>query len=266
MKKTVNKTVNKAATTQNSLERALELLGILNRTTTAMNVAEISKVLGVTRITANTMLQTLMQHSFVEKDESTGKYVIGYRMYEMAMFYRHRYSFLYVAEKHVNEMSDRWRVKVNVGVLKSPGVVVVLLSRDASAIPRMIMGHAMPAYATASGKLLMAYEPRDKIEEWLSRTERVSYTPFTTVDLPTLCRQMDSALEQGYALEQEELTFQRSCVASPIRDFSGRVIASVSFSSGKDFLEENFAALTEDIVLLGKMISYDLGYTPIVLP
>jgi DNA-binding IclR family transcriptional regulator len=96
--------------------------------------------------------------------------------------------------------------------------------------------------------------------------EQVTYTPNTTVVWAELCSQMDQALERGYAVEQEELTFQRSCVAAPIYDFSGNVIASVSFSCGKDFLDEHFESLTEDIVLLGKMISYNLGYTPVALP
>lgn len=250
---------------QQSLDRAFELIEMLAKTGVSANVAELSKTLGVTRMTTNSMLQSLLRRNYVEKDQETGKYSMGYKLYEIAMTYRYQYPFLYVAEKHINEMAEKWKLKINVSVLKPPGVAVLILSKDISLIPKMILGYVLPGYASASGKLLMAYSPREVIEQWLAETEFISYTPNTIVDKNALYEQMDLIKAQGFSFEREEMMVQRCCVAAPICNMSGQVIASVSFSCSKELMEANLQALTESIVLLGKSISSELGYSPITL-
>ena len=215
-------------------------------------------------MTTNSMLQSLLQRNYIEKDLETGKYSMGYKIYEMALAYRYQYPFLHVAEKHVSAMAEKWKIKINVCVLKPPGVAVMILSKDISLLPKMILGYVLPAYASASGKLLMAYSPREIIEHWLAETEFISYTPHTIVDKAVLFEQLDLIKVQGIAFEREELMAQRCCIAAPVCNLSGQVIASVSFSCSKEMLESNMSSLTEHIVLLGKSISSELGYSPIM--
>ena len=250
--------------TQQGLDRALELLETLAKTGGALNVAEISKSLGITRTTTSSMLQSLMQRNYIEKDPDTGKYSIGYKLYEMALAYGHKYPFLYAAEEHISSMAEKLKTKINVCVLKPPGVAVVILSKDISLLPKMSYGHVLPCYASASGKLLMAYAPRETLERWLDETGLVSYTPNTIIDKSVLFPQLDQIKSQGIACEFEELMIQRCCIAAPIRNISGQVIASVSFSTTREFVEANLPMLTENITLLGKSISSKLGYNPIM--
>ena len=250
--------------TQQSLDRALELIETLAKTGASMNVAEISKKLDITRTTAYAMIQSLLQRNYIEKDLETGKYSIGYKLYEMAMAYRYQFPFLYVAEKHVNAMAEKWKIKINICVLKSPGVAVMILSKDISLLPKMILGYVLPGYASASGKLLMAYAPHDVVEEWLEKTDFVTFTTNTIVDKEKLFKELDQIRSRGVSMDREELMIQRFCIAVPIRDISGQVIASVSCSGFKETMEQNIEALTEDIILLGKSISSELGYNPIM--
>jgi len=249
---------------QQSLDRALELIEVLAKTGIAMNVAEISKKLDITRTTTYSMLQSLLQRNYVEKDLETGKYSIGYKLYEMAMAYRYQFPFLYVAEKHINAMAEKWKIKINICVLKSPGVAVMILSKDISLLPKMILGYVLPGYASASGKLLMAYASKDVVEEWLEKTDFVAFTPNTIVDKEKLSKEFQQIRSQGFSMDREELMTHRCCIAVPIRNISGQVIASVSCSGFKDAMEQNIAALTEDIIILGKSISSELGYNPIM--
>lgn len=253
------------ATTQQSLDRALELIEILAKTGAAMNVAEISKTLGITRTTASSMLQSLLQRNYVEKDMETGKYSIGYKQYELALAYRHQYPFLYAAAEHITTVAEKMKIKINVCVLKPPGVAVLILSKDISLLPKMILGYVLPGYASASGKLLMAYAARTTIEQWLDESELIRYTPHTIIDKKALFDQLDVIKANGIAVEREELMLQRCCIAVPIRNISGQVIASVSFSGYKDMMDADMPALTENITLLGKSISSQLGYNPIML-
>ena len=253
------------ASTQQSLDRALELLELLTKTGAAMNLAEISKMFKITRTTAASMLQSLLQRNYIEKDLETGKYSIGYKMYELAAAYRYQYPFLYAAGEHINRVAEKLKVKINVSVLKPPGVAVVILTKDVALLPKMILGYVLPGYASASGKLLMAYAPREMVAQWLDTTDLTPFTPHTLIDKKLLFEQLDQIKAQGVAYEFEELMSQRCCVAAPIYSLSGQVIASVSFSTTRELMDANMSAFTENITLLGKSISATLGYSSIMI-
>lgn len=256
----------KTPSTQQGLDRALELLEMLAKNGAGMNISEISKMLGITRVTTSNMVQSLLQRNYIEKDPTTGKFIVGYKLFELAQVYRYRYPFLYVAEEHIRNMAEKLQVRINISVLKPPGVAVLLLSKDVSLLPKMILGYVMPAHASASGKLLMAFAAPDTVSEWLDNTELSSYTQNTITDREKLEAEFCNIRTQNIAYESEEMMLQRCCVAAPIRDISGQVIASVSFSVDKERMESDKDMLSEKLRLLSKTISSNLGYNALMHP
>jgi IclR family KDG regulon transcriptional repressor len=251
---------------QKNLDRALELLNLLSNSASPMNVMEISKALDVTRTTTYAMLSSLQSKNLVEKDAETGKYCIGYKVLELAASYHHQYPFLYVAEKYIVTMAQKWSLKVNVSVFKAPAVCLLLASKDPSfLIPRMVIGHVMPAYATASGKVLLAALPQNELTKILDSITLTQYTKKTITDKNKLLDCLNQIKEIGYATEMEELMIQRACVAAPIKNRASQVIAAISFSGGTDTVSQNLSALTNDIVSAGTQISAELGYNHIII-
>ncbi len=253
----------KAAGSQQNLDRALELMEMLARNGGGMNISDISRALDVTRVTASSMAQSLLQRNFIEKDVSSGKFYIGYKFLDLSQAYRYRYPFLYAAEGHMRSMAEKLEVRINICVLKPPGVAVAVLSKDVSLLPKMIMGYVFPAYASASGKVLLAYAEESMTGPWIDKMEFVQYTPSTICDREKLCEELSHVREQGVGFEWGEMVPQRCCVAAPIRDISGSVIASVSFSCTKERMEQDQAVLVENICQLADTISSTLGYNTI---
>ena len=252
--------------TQQGLDRALELMEMLSKNGGGMNTSDISKALGITRITAASMVQSLLQRNYIEKDDLTGKYYIGYKFLELAQVYRYRYPFLYAAEEYIRNMAEKLKIRTNVCVLKPPGVAVVLLSKDVSLLPKMIMGYVFPAYASASGKLLLAFAQQEMVDDWLDKIDFVPYTANTICDRGRLMQEFEQIRAQGIAFEYEEMMLQRCCLAAPIRDISGQVIASVSFSASKEYIEQEKNTLIENLQLLAKSISSTQGYNALLTP
>ena len=249
-----------------NLDRALDLLNLLATNSNPMNVMEISKALDVTRTTAYAMLGSLSKKKLVEKDAETGRYSIGYKVLELAECYYHRYPFLYLAEKYIVALAQKWSLKVNVSVLKEPAISLLLASKDPSfLVPRMVIGHIMPAYATASGKVLRSALSEEKLEEVLDSIQLVSYTAKTIVDREELKECLREARKNGFATEVDELMVLRSCVAAPIQDRSGAYIGAISFSGSTETIAANMPALTNDIISTGKQISTELGYNYITI-
>ena len=163
-------------------------------------------------------------------------------------------------------LAQKWSLKVNVSVLKEPAISLLLASKDPSfLVPRMVIGHIMPAYATASGKVLLSALSEEKLEEVLDSIQLVSYTAKTIVDREELKECLREARKNGFATEVDELMVLRSCVAAPIQDRSGAYIGAISFSGSTETIAANMPALTNDIISTGKQISTELGYNYITI-
>jgi DNA-binding IclR family transcriptional regulator len=70
----------------------------------------------------------------------------------------------------------------------------------------------------------------EELESVLPDKELKAYTPSTCTDREKLKKELAVIAEQGYAFDNEELDLGVRCVASPIRDYTRRIIGSLSIS------------------------------------
>lgn len=85
-------------TAPQSLKRALDLFDLLAMNS-PMSIVDISKALCVTRTTVYSLVAPLLETNYIEKDEATGKYRLGYKFFEIGRQYRHYYPFLPALER-----------------------------------------------------------------------------------------------------------------------------------------------------------------------
>lgn len=247
--------------TNQSIDRALNLLEVLATKGIALSISEISRMLSVNRMTAQTLINSLEAQNYVEKDPETGKYRLGYQMFEFGAMYRHQYPFLYAAEKHIVSVFQRTNVKINVLVLKPNGVAIIILSKDMSLVPHMVHGRIIPPYVSGGGKMLLSSLPSDELDAMLDQMEFRQFTPHSIVDRNVLKAELETIRQRGYSIDKEELVLHRACVAAPICDISGKTIAAVSFSDSSELIESRLEELIQEITLLAKAISSELGYS-----
>lgn len=248
--------------THQAIDRAFELINLLSTSNVPMTIMEISRALKITRTTAYAMVNSLLAQNCLEKDATSKKYTLGYRLYEIGSQYRYQFPFLNTAEKYINPMFQKWNmVRINVSVLKPQMMAVILLSKDSSLIPRMPHGQVLPAQCSGGGKALLASLDPAVIDEWLdSGVKLPALTPNTITERKHLHEELEKIRRQGYSIENEELSARRACVGAPIRNMSGETIAAASFATSLQHFQQNQAELIDDIVLLTNDISGDLGY------
>lgn len=249
------------SSTNKALDRALLLIDFLATKGISLNMSEITKFLSVNRATAQSIVNSLEANNYVEKDPETGKYSLGYQMYNHGSMYRHKYPFLFAVEKHIQNMGDALEIKINVMILKPNAIGLIILCKDVSLIPTMVHGQILPAYASACGKLLLAHLEPTVLKKTIDSIEFSPFTPNTITDKKALLMQLEQFRQNGYSYENEELVMKRGCIAAPIRDMSGKVIAAVSFSTSIERINRHREELTERVVSLGKSISSELGYS-----
>jgi DNA-binding IclR family transcriptional regulator len=90
------------------------------------------------------------------------------------------------------------------------------------------IGGRMPAYCTAVGKVLLATNP--VAMEIVLREPRHAWTPRTIVDEDALLAELDHVRTSGVAYDRGESLETLSCIAAPVRNTGGHVVAALSVS------------------------------------
>nr|WP_277350140.1 IclR family transcriptional regulator C-terminal domain-containing protein [Nonomuraea sp. FMUSA5-5] len=139
-----------------------------------------------------------------------------------------------------------------------------LLNFEGRLAPRsfVLTGQRKPLYATGIGKcLLLGLTPQER-RELVPEASMQAFTSRTIVTHERLDQELGAVLGRGYATEVEELAFGRACVAAPIRDMSGAVVAAISISGPLSAiaLEAREAELARTVIETADSISIGLGY------
>jgi DNA-binding IclR family transcriptional regulator len=108
------------------------------------------------------------------------------------------------------------------------------------------VGSSSPAYATATGKALLAWQPQDEIARVLADAER--HTDITIVSLPDFMRVAESIRLTGYAVNRGEWRAGVWGAASPIFDHRGDVIAAIGVSGPENRISANVDHLGTSVI------------------
>ena len=111
--------------------------------------------------------------------------------------------------------------------------------------------------------MLLAFETPEFIEQYMRRPlERL--TELTITDPEMLRKDLEEIRQRGYSVTIADVQPFTGSMAAPIRDFSGRVIASICFIARKTLLqnERKRDELLEHLLHAAHLASMDLGWRP----
>lgn len=215
------------AGTNQSVERAVAVLRAFARTS-ALRVTEVAKLAGLRQSTASRLLSTLEQADFVERD-TDGLYRLGADLITLAGVAVNGHPVHHAARQLAQSLAASTGLGANVAVRRGDEAFY-LCNFEGRLAPRSfaLTGRRNPLHATALGKCLLIGLPSAVRRERLGELER--YTPRTITDHDVLDAAIDQVVWQGYAIETEELSLSRACLAAPLRDRTGQVVAALSLS------------------------------------
>jgi len=246
-----------------SVDRALDILEAFNYNEEELGVTELSQKLNLHKNNVFRLLATLETRGYIEQDEKTGNYRLGIKIFEVANVFLHHLGLRRQARPILEELVSKCNETAYLAVTEGTDVVYVLMqetTHTVRVIPRL--GHRLPAYCTASGKIQLAYESQDHLHELFKGHPLPKRTANTINDLDRLLEQFAQVARQGFALDNEELEEGVCCVAAPVRDYTHKVVAAVALSGpASRFSSER---VLNDLVPLvneaGAKISQRLGY------
>lgn len=223
----------------NSVIKAFQVLGACSASRAPMSTADVAEATGMTNATAHRFLLTLEEVGAIARTERN-KFQLGYAIAEMARGLDEENWLAEFAQPHVSELADEFREAVGVAALTN-GKVSYVATAEANRSLRI--GHSLdtplPIYCSAVGKVLLAGLPPMEREQILDEIELEPLAPNTITDRVALRAEVNRIEQEGYSLDDQEMEEGLRCMAVPIADSEGHVLAALSVSGPASRMTDN---------------------------
>lgn len=211
-----------------SVDRALRVLELVAGGNGELGVSQIAARLGVHKATASRLVATLASHQVLQRNPRTDAVELGPALARFAGLSLARLDVVRVARDVLEALAAETHETVSLGVRDGRDVLYVdEVSGRGPLVSVSWMGRRTPVHSTSDGKVFLAHLPTDERAALLAGPLD-ALTPQTILDAGVLLRQVDEAGARGYATAIGEVEVGLNGVAAPVRDFSGRVVATVS--------------------------------------
>lgn len=244
-----------------SVERALHILTELASGPTT--ISELARRLDVHRTTSLRLLRTLEDQRFVRRTED-GRYALGPQMTALASAALEDLDLRTTGRRHIRALGEMCGHTVHLAAIDDNGITYIDKVESTHTI-RMYsrVGATAPAHATGVGKAILAHLSPDRRDQVLGPTPYRRCTPHTRTTSEALTADLTQIAAQGWALDDFEHEEFIHCVAAPVFDAPGQVVAAVSISVPQMVLEHrDLLTLVPDVVATAIAISEELGWSP----
>jgi IclR family pca regulon transcriptional regulator len=214
-----------------SLERGLAVLGCFDGQRPVRGIADIADELGLSRSTTHRYVVTLLELGYLEQ-EPNRKYRLGLRVSDLGMSALDSIALRELTRAHLQRLARETDMTATLGVLDGTEVLCVQIVRAAPASGLQSItthvGSRVASYATAMGKLLLAYLSEEQRNGMLDSLSLRKLAPNTITSKRRLVQELDDVRKQGIALEQQELAAGLSAIATPVYDENTEVSAAIA--------------------------------------
>ncbi|MDP9241298.1 MAG: IclR family transcriptional regulator [Actinomycetota bacterium] len=194
-----------------------------------LGVTELARRLGLGKSTVHRILTTLTADGLLEREPSSGHYRLGLAMYDLGANVPIHRDIHQLALPVMEALRHQTQESVHIGVRDGREVVYVERMESQQAVRTfMRIGHRNWAHCTASGKVLLAFLPAERLDSVLDGWELVGKTERTITDLDELRAELRRVRTRGYGTNVNESEPGSSSVAAPIHDSRGEVLAALS--------------------------------------
>lgn len=219
--------INNKDSLNNSVVKAITILNCFSYEKPRLRLKEISMMTGINQATAHRMLNTLKECNLIEQHE--GSYTLGRGFLKYEGIVLNSIEIRRVGLPYIEELSNNLRVNANLAVLDDNEVVYVARAETPyCAYGYFHIGMRRPINCTALGKVLTCKSPAIISEVFKRGVTR--YTLNTITDEAKFVEEVEKVRLQGYAVDFEEWSNGINCIAVPLHDAAGDIVAGLSIS------------------------------------
>jgi DNA-binding IclR family transcriptional regulator len=244
--------------------RALKILTTFSIEKPSYTNRELSRELGLNKSTVTALLSSLEEGQFLEKDPITREYRLTHRLYQLGRVYISQIDLHKVAIPSLTELAVAYNETVHIGFLNNHTVFNIDTIESTQTIGiRITRDVPTDAHGSAMGKTLLANLDQEELKEYFRTAELKRHTPNTITSKIKLRNHLVRIRENGYAIDDAELSDEVRCVAAPIFNRTSKAVAAISISGPKfrmtrDKIEKEYIPAVKKTAY---KISQKLGYS-----
>lgn len=240
------------------IERMMSLLDALAAAPESASLKQLSASTDLHPSTAHRILAAMTNARFVERQDA-GSYRLGIRLLELGSLVKSRINLREVALPFMQELHEKIGEAINLGSRHDDDIVYLERTSSGRALVRVVylVGGRAPLHLTSLGKLFLAAESAQKVRDYAKRTGLPGKTPHSLTTLATLEKELDKVRRHDVAYDDEEAELGLKCVAAPIRDDEGQIVAALSVSAPADRHDPDWARQVKETA---DAVSRTLGY------
>ena len=215
----------------NSVSRTFAILEYLARADFPQELSSICTALSMNKSTTYRFLTTLESIGYVQQDPESNRYSLGSKIVWLASRFLEAIDLRAIARPILLQLREDTGETIHLAILDHFEVVYIEKVDGKSSV-RMAsrVGNRMPAHSTGLGKALLAFLPE---EAWQSYVEKIGLsrrTANTITDPVNFYQHLRQIRECSYSIDNAENEEGIRCVAMPVRDHTGKVVAAISIA------------------------------------
>ena len=245
-----------------SLSRGLQILDFIADHDRPVRLAELARLLEIEKSSACRLVLTLADHGYVRQDPETGGYLLDDKVFELAGKLAAHRRVQECARKYLRQLARETGETAHLAVRGTEGVVFT--DHEFGIQPVGVTsrwGNSEPFHCTALGKALLAGCTEEELRRVLGSKPLKAYTPKTVTRIKDLLQHCRKAHADHLAMDNEEYRPGVRCLASPIFDFRGHIVAALGISGPAARLTPKQLARCSNLVRqCARQLSAELGH------
>lgn len=220
MPKETNQTVNNALRLMECFSDSEEL-----------GITELAERIGVAKTAAARLVGSLTEYGYLRQNPGTRKYRLGVRLVYWGNLASERMEIANQLNPLLRQLASEFSLTAHMSVLENNAALIISkVSMGQVVYMSSRVGNSLELHASAMGKCMLAFGPKQWCLEYLETANLVRHTETTIVDKQKLLEECAVIRHKGYAMDREEAHMGLSCLAVPLLDHGGNLVAAISLS------------------------------------
>jgi IclR family transcriptional regulator, acetate operon repressor len=245
-----------------SVERALSVLEAVARSAEPVPLAHLTEVVGIDPSSVFRLANTLKRRGFLANPNGRKHYVLGPAVWRLSREYDWSRMLISICREPIKALANTTGETAHLAIRDAREVFFIdhHTSGGQGVIVPGQTGKRLPLHCTAHGKVLLADFALAELKALYGTTPLERFTARTSVSLSELAKAAARVRTDGYAIDAGECLDDVGCVAAPLRDRSGVVIASIGVSApATRFSKARDSILAKQVCETAKQINAVLG-------
>jgi len=225
-----------------------------------ITLANLAAKLGLNRSTAHRLASALIDRRYLTFVPRLG-YQVGPKLLALGYLAQQQTDVVQVSRRHLEDLAAATEDTVHLGVLDSERALYLakIPGRRRVEISSRV-GERHPLTSTGLGKALLL---DDNPAHWRKLFEEDQASGSPPADYDRWLERMRGYVQVGRTFDLQENEDMIRCVAAPVRDASGSIVAALSVSSAAQYMaDDRMESLSADVLATAGAISGDLGWSP----